>query len=165
MENKIFTDFRGFNMKFFEEHLAKEEGFREVCEVYATTNKQGVIRAFHWQGSTPETTQQKIVKPLAGKFNLRLIDMENEVIYEYNEIDNTSDPIFAKSGMLLGYVALEENSVMLYIADNKFISEENMSINPFSFGNDWNTDLELIVNDRDNSAKQIDSKYKRIVMK
>lgn len=153
MNNKIFTDERGFNMKFFEEHLAKEKGFNDVKEVFATVNGKGVIRAFHFQ-SKPKP-QQKIVKPLSGSFNIRVIDMENSVVLDYDNWNNQSDPIFVKEGNMLGYVSLEENSVMLYIADEEFQANLNSGVHPMSFGVDWNYHGELVISDRDQVAEKV----------
>lgn len=147
LTNKIFKDERGFNMKFFESHLAKEDGFSEVKEVFATTNKKGVIRALHFQ-SQPKP-QQKIIKPLSGNFNVRVVDMENKKVIEYDNWNNQSDPIFVKEGNMLGYVALEEGSVMLYIADEEFSGELNHGVHPLSFGIDWKFDGETIMSERD----------------
>lgn len=157
MQNKVFEDKRGFNMKFFENKLAEEMGFGQVKEVFATTNKKGVIRAFHYQ-SKPKP-QQKIIKVLSGKFNVRVIDMENKKIKEYDNYDNNSDPIFVKEGNMLGYVALKEDSVMLYIADEEFKGNLNSGVNPLSFGVNWNYDGEIIINDRDKDALLIDFDY------
>lgn len=162
MNNKIFTDERGFNMKFFEGHLAKEAGFNDVQEVFATVNSKGVIRAFHWQ-SQP-TPQQKIVKPLNGSFNVRVVDMENQVVKEYDNWDVTSESIFVKEGNMLGYVALEEGSVMIYIADNKFVGELNSGVHPHSFGVDWKFDGDLIISERDNKADKVDFQVDNYLM-
>lgn len=152
MKNKVFEDMRGYNMKFFEKHIAKEEGFKEVKEVFATVNKKGVVRAFHFQ-SQPKP-MQKIVKPLSGKFNVRVIDMENKEVLVYNNWGPTSDPIFVKEGNMLGYVSLEENSVMVYIADEEFVGELNSGVNPMSYGVDWDFDGELILNEKDKNAEK-----------
>lgn len=151
IKSKVFSDERGLNMKFFEEHIAKEEGFKEVKEVFATVNKKGVIRAFHYQGEPKP--MQKIVKPLSGSFNVRVIDMENKVVHEYDNVDNQSDPIFVKEGNMLGYVALEDNSIMVYIADEEFVGELNSGVHPTSFGVDWKFDGELIISEKDKKAE------------
>lgn len=153
MENKIFEDPRGFNMKFFEHEIANEFGFKEVKEVFATTNKKGVIRAFHYQGN-PQP-QQKIVKPLAGRFNVRVIDMENNIVEEFNDWTNVSEPIFVKAGNMLGYVALEENSVMLYIADEAFNGELNHGVHPFSFDVNWEYSGPFLMSERDERAVRV----------
>lgn len=154
MKNKVFEDIRGLNMKFFENEIAEKEGFNKVKEVFATVNKQGVIRAFHFQ-SKPKA-QQKIVKPLAGSFNVRVIDMENKRVIEYDNWNKLSDPIFVKEGNMLGYVALEENSVMVYIADEEFQGDLNSGVHPMSFNVDWKYNGELIISERDTLANIVD---------
>lgn len=153
MKNKIFSDERGFNMKFFEDFIAEDLGFGKVKEIFATTNKKGVIRAYHYQ--IQPKPQQKIVKPLNGSFNVRVVDMENKQILEYNNWNSKSEPIFVKEGNMLGYVALEESSIMLYIADEEFDGELNSGVNPMSFNTDWAYNGELIINDRDKFAEII----------
>lgn len=153
MNNKVFEDIRGLNMKFFQNEVAEKMGFNKVREVFATVNKKGVIRAFHFQ-SQP-MPQQKIVKPLSGKFNVRVIDIENSKVIEYDNWDNQSDPIFVKEGNMLGYVALEENSVMVYIADEEFKGEYNSGVHPLSYNVNWKYDGELIISERDKVAEKV----------
>ena len=150
MKNKVFVDHRGSHMKFFQDSLANDMGFHKVKEVFTTINKKGVVRAFHYQ-SQPKP-QQKIIKPLSGLFNIRIIDMENKEVIEYNNWSNISDPIFVKEGDLLGYVALKDDSIMLYIADEDFYSEYNTGVNPMSFNVDWKYEGDLIMSDRDKEA-------------
>lgn len=156
IEQNVFKDERGFNMKFFQDFLAKEKGFGDVKEVFATTNKKGTIRAFHYQGEP--NPQQKIVKPLSGRFNVRVIDMENNIVEEFNDWNNNSEPIFVKAGNMLGYVALEDNSVMLYIADEKFYGDLNFGVSPFSFGVDWGFSGPFIMSERDELAERVSFK-------
>lgn len=151
MENKIFKDQRGTHMKFFENLNAEELGFKKVKEIFTTINNKGAVRAFHYQGNPK--AQQKIVKPLSGKFNIRVIDMENKKIISYDNWDYESNPIFVKSGNMLGYVSLEENSTMLYVADEEFVGDLNFGVNPFSFDVDWNYEGDLIISERDKVAK------------
>lgn len=150
MKNKIFVDNRGYHMKFFQEALANDVGFNKVKEVFTTINKEGVVRAFHYQ-SNPKP-QQKIIKPLSGLFNIRVIDMENKKVIEYNNCNSISDPIFIKEGDMLGYVALEDDSIMLYIADEDFYGEHNTGVNPMSFQVDWKYKGDLIISERDKEA-------------
>lgn len=137
-------------MKFFQDSLVNDMGFNKVKEVFTTTNKKGVVRAFHYQ-SQPKP-QQKIIKPLSGLFNVRVIDMKNKKVIEYNNWNNVSDPIFVKEGDMLGYVALKDDSIMLYIADEDFHSEYNTGVNPMSFDIDWKYEGDLIMSDRDKEA-------------
>lgn len=153
MENKIFKDQRGIHMKFFENLNAEKLGFKKVREIFTTINNKGTVRAFHYQGDPKP--QQKIIKPLSGKFNIRVIDMESKNVIEYNNWNSESEPIFIKAGNMLGYVSLEDNSTMLYIADEEFDSSLNFGVNPNSFNVDWKYDGDLIMSERDKNAELI----------
>lgn len=150
MKNKVFKDERGLHMKFFENLPAEAEGFKNVREIFSTVNNEGTVRAFHFQGQP--NPQQKIVKPLSGRFNVRVIDLENKKVLEYDNVNRESDPIFVKAGNMLGYVSLEDNSTMLYIADEEFVSELNFGVHPNSYNVDWKYDGEIVMSERDMKA-------------
>lgn len=150
MKNKVFKDERGLHMKFFENLPAEAEGFKNVREIFSTVNNEGTVRAFHFQGQP--NPQQKIVKPLSGRFNVRVIDLENKKVLEYDNVNRESDPIFVKAGNMLGYVSLEDNSTMLYIADEEFVSELNFGVHPNSYNVDWKYDGEVVMSERDMKA-------------
>lgn len=150
MKNKVFKDERGLHMKFFENLPAEAEGFKSVREIFSTVNNEGTVRAFHFQGQP--NPQQKIVKPLSGRFNVRVIDLENKKVLEYDNVNRESDPIFVKAGNMLGYVSLEDNSTMLYIADEEFVSELNFGVHPNSYNVDWKYDGETVMSERDMKA-------------
>ena len=150
MKNKVFKDERGLHMKFFENLPAEAEGFKNVREIFSTVNNEGTVRAFHFQGQP--NPQQKIVKPLSGRFNVRVIDLENKKVIEYDNVNRESDPIFVKAGNMLGYVSLEDNSTMLYIADEEFVSELNYGVHPNSYNVDWKYNGEIVMSERDMKA-------------
>lgn len=150
MKNKVFKDERGLHMKFFENLPAEAEGFKNVREIFSTVNNEGTVRAFHFQGQP--NPQQKIVKSLSGRFNVRVIDLENKKVLEYDNVNRESDPIFVKAGNMLGYVSLEDNSTMLYIADEEFVSELNFGVHPNSYNVDWKYDGEIVMSERDMKA-------------
>lgn len=153
MKNKIFKDQRGAHMKFFENLNAENLGFNKVREIFSTINNKGTVRAFHYQGAPKP--QQKIVKPLSGRFNVRVIDMETQEVVEYDNCNSESNPIFVKAGNMLGYVALENDSTMLYIADEEFVGDLNFGVNPHSFDVDWKYEGDLIISERDKNAEII----------
>lgn len=155
---KDFIDNRGHNMKFYVDDNAKESGFRGVSEIFATINDKGTVRAFHYQGKL----QQKIIKPLAGSFNVRIVDTVDKTITEYNNFSLGSAPIIVKENQMLGYVSLEPNSIMVYIGDEYFDGDTNFGVNPMSYGVNWNTDLDLIMSPRDATAEVITEVYKVI---
>lgn len=180
MKTTIHDDNRGSHTKFFTRASADAYGFNDVTEVFMTTNRKGTLRGLHRQFGEG-VTQQKIVKPISGKFNVKVIFPLNELTEEtfrqnltevveqidlwpdyvvlnfYNQ-DINSNPIAVPAGAYLGYVSLEDDSRMLYIGDNNFNSEADDGRDPFSLELDWGYDGEFILSERDAHAPQLISK-------
>lgn len=154
---KSFIDHRGANSKFYVDNEVKElSDYRGIHEAFYTQNKKGTIRAFHYQGKL----MRKIVKPMNGSFNVRIVDLKEKVIYEYDNVNINSQPILVGEDQMLGYVALEEGSVMLYLGDEYFDAESNFGVNPFSYGVNWNTDIkDFVLSERDKELELIEEKF------
>jgi dTDP-4-dehydrorhamnose 3,5-epimerase len=166
-------DLRGSHMKFFTHDTASENGFNDVKEVFMTTNIKHVLRGLHRQ--TGDFPQQKIIKVVNGKFNVRVVypAVHKNVVYSNHAtktitttnndtivyFDNwTADlpPILVPNFALLGYLALEDDSKMLYIADNIFSKNDDEGYNAFdpAFSIDWGTEQKNIYqNERDRFSK------------
>lgn len=154
-------DLRGTHSKFFTSDVAFCYGFNEVREIFTTTNRRGTLRGLHRQLNP---TQQKIVKPITGKFNLRVVtpyyhdgELITASIDEYNHIDKNSAPIFVPEGAYLGYVSLEDESIMLYVADGYFNGDADDGVNPLdpTLNVNWGYNGELIMSDRDKQAPNL----------
>ena len=162
-EKRIHKDNRGEHIKFFVKDEAILDGFKEVHEVFTTINHKGTLRGLHFQ-SNPD--QQKIIKALNGLFNVRVVLKENEdyeanytykeningyTVYYFDNVGLHDKPIFAPKGALLGYVSLEDNSIMLYVADENFDSKGDNGVHPFTekLNINWNYDGEFIMSKRD----------------
>lgn len=170
-------DNRGSHQKFYTSTV--NTGQNALQEVFMTTNNKGTVRGMHRQ--LGENTQQKLIKAVNGSFNVRVIvnfdDMDlkmypkvedrcnyildeelNVAIYEYNNVDEFSAPIFVPARCLLGYVALEDNSKMIYMADDVFNGAEDDGFSIHSCGLDWGYDGEIILSDRDKAAPMYKAK-------
>lgn len=156
------TDARGGNMKFLGEQTdAYTHGFRGVRETFMTTNAKHVIRAFHWQGKP----QQKIIKALNGSFNVRVVFPELGVIEVYDNVTQSSEPIFVPDGAQLGYVALEDNSHMLYLADDVFDGPSNHGVHPNSYGVDWGVgEFTPVISQKDADAELVGMNEKFLII-
>lgn len=167
---KTHSDDRGEHSKFFIGSILEESGFNQVSEIFTTKNNYGTLRGMHRQ--LGEHTQQKVIKVMSGRFNVRVLlnvnymksyrpylFNEDVVIENYNDdflllsydnVDENSDPIFIPIGSYLGYVSLEDNSKMLYICDNDFNSNEDDGVNPITSEIDWNFNGDdFILSERD----------------
>lgn len=167
-------DLRGSHMKFFTRETAKLFNFNDVSEVFMTTNNRGTLRGLHRQ--TGEFPQQKITKVVNGKFNVRVIypsdylypiiynndctkieeTDKNDVIVYFDNRTPDSAPILVPKNALLSYVSLEDNSKMLYIADNPFVAKDDEGYNAKDprFNIDWGIDSSnLTSSKRDSQSK------------
>lgn len=176
MKTSIHTDNRGKHVKFFTKDGIEGLNYGEIKEVFMTENNAGTLRGLHRQ--TGENYQQKIIKALSGKFNVRVVlpagmakdyntDNAHEVIEHgpttvlyYDDVTLDSDPIFAPKGALLGYVALEDNSRMLYLGDGPFNAQADDGFNPNSLYIDWGYEGKITMSERDSVAPKFTQEMK-----
>ena len=166
---KVHNDNRGQHIKFFEKAFAEGACFNEVNEIFMTVNNYGTVRGFHFQ---QKPTQQKVVKPINGRFNVKIVSpfkmsaygdpsqsTDKWYLYEFDNIDETHTPLFVPGGAMLGYVALEDNSKMLYIADAPFCAEGDTGYSPIKNGSliiDWKIPNEdIILSEKDKQLEPI----------
>ena len=178
MKTKVHSDNRGDHYKFFEKSDVRSLGFQDVEEVFMTNNNKGTIRGLHRQFSEGKT-QQKVIKALSGRFNVRVvfplaeinknisildlikdatgtfIDKEFIIAY-FDGYDVDLNPILIPAGAYLGYLSLEDDSKMLYIGDNKFNAEADDGRNPFSLDIDWGSDTARYISERDQLAEPLE---------
>ena len=130
-------DNRGSHIKYF-----SQKEFN-IDEVYCTVSKKNVIRGFHQSG-----TQNKIIQVLNGKVLLVHINKAgiNEVV-----LSNESDSLYIPIGDYIGYLALEDNTIVNYLAEGKYDKEKDYAISPLVYN--WGIPAdEMIISDRDKNA-------------
>lgn len=66
-----------------------------------------------------------------------VITKDEYTIVHFDNVNFESNPIMVPAGALLGYVSLEDDSKMLYMADNDFKADEDDGFSPYSFDIDW----------------------------
>jgi dTDP-4-dehydrorhamnose 3,5-epimerase-like enzyme len=167
---KHHFDNRGVHSKFFERKISDENKFGEVHEVFMTTNNHGTLRGLHFQTNP---TQQKLTKVVSGHFNIRVVSTEvlphlefadwaasatcgdiTYFIYGWDWANDITAPIFVPENAMLGYLSLEDNAKMLYIADGAFCGQADTGYSPLSVGVplNWNAkapDIEYILSEKD----------------
>lgn len=134
MYSHVKTDNRGAHIKYF-----VKDGTFNVDEVFATYNNYRTLRGFH--GSK---NQRKIIKPLHGSFKLILLINEHndgtfDKIVVLDNFSSTSEPILVELGSYIGYMALEDGSAMSYIVEGEYKPELELSLNPLSKIELWDT--------------------------
>lgn len=122
------SDDRGIHSKVY---TGSNSFLSGVKEVYYTSNKKNTFRGMHSQIGTDKT-----LTCLNGGFIVYIIDREGKTrnTEDFLRIDNSdcyfklvqpgNPSIYIPSGCSVGYLSLEENSIMLYLSD-KIYEPEN----------------------------------------
>jgi len=134
-----------------------------VKEVFTTVNNKGTLRGLHFQ----YPTCRKILQCLNGSFNVRIVvkqedlkymnekyskvvQLNDRVIVHYDNYNNTCSSLFVPSMAALGYVSLEDNSIMNCLSSELFDSSKDVGFNYKSFKIDWNyPEEDFILNEKD----------------
>jgi len=172
---KLFTDERGVHQKFFYKDSIPKK-FEGIKEVFITQSHKGVIRGLH---SQRQPFQQKIIQVVQGYVNVRIfipkgIDVDQDfvygnkamhspcgIVYYFDCHGQQHKPLYVPAGAYIGYLALEDNTTAIYLADSDFSSEGSLTINPFdptlnidwSIPAKWGMDKEnLILSDGDKNG-------------
>lgn len=128
----------------------------EVKEVFMTTSHKDVLRGLHFQEGAP---QAKIIKPLTGSiivntvcFDPSLPEFGEVTRFEISSADEVRLYVPGRYG--LGYRVVEDNTNVLYIANEHFVSGGDTGVDPFDedLAVDWGTNIDrdsAIMSDRD----------------
>lgn len=139
-----FYDLRGellkpFHAEDFRNNLPEELHF-EVKETWFTKSKKNVIRAMHLQ--VGEFACEKIVAIIQGKVHDVILDVrENSPTYgRFFDIildEKTPKALFIPAGCAHGYKVLDDNSIVMYMANQLHVAKDDVGIRYDSFGFDW----------------------------
>lgn len=154
------SDNRGKHIKHF---MRNSLPSFSVKEVFTTVNNKGTLRGLHFQ----YPTCRKILQCLNGSFNVRIVvkqedlkymnekytkvvQLNDRVIVHYDNYNNTCSSLFVPSMAALGYVSLEDNSIMNCLSSELFDSSKDVGFNYKSFKIDWNyPEEDFILNEKD----------------
>ena len=154
-------DNRGTFFKSFYESSDFGPSTFQIREVFTTTSRIGVVRGLHFQ--LPPKSQSKLISILQGKVlevyvDLRLGSQEYGlpqtcILSDPNDGANQSS-LFIPSGFAHGYQAIEDNTIVQYLADQPFDAKLDAAINIKSFQIDWPIQP-LILSEKDLFAPHI----------
>lgn len=138
-------DNRGSHTKVFgnspERLLVKDYN---IHEVFITTNNKDVVRGMHYQ--TPG--QDKIITVLTGSLIGNILDANpaSETfgeVFHYELSANSKARIHVPGDWALGYRILEDNTKVLYLANEDFSPTGDTGIDPFDkeLALNWGTNI------------------------
>jgi len=121
LEGFLHTDERGRFCKFFEHELCDELKF-ETKEVLMSVSRKDVIRGMHFQKPLP---QAKVVWCLNGRIYDVFVDLRKKsgTYKKWHGIELSADNmrgVYIPRGFAHGFLALEDNSQVLYLADERY---------------------------------------------
>ena len=138
----VGEDSRGKFNKTFDFKKLQDLGIEfNIKESYLNTSKKNVIRGMHFQN--PPYDHQKLVSCIGGKVLDVFLDIrknsETFGIFQSIELNEMDDIIiYLPKGIAHGFLALEDNSKVLYYTDSEYNKESDTGIRWDSFGFDWN---------------------------
>jgi dTDP-4-dehydrorhamnose 3,5-epimerase len=132
IRNSVHSDHRGTHIKFFgntpEEISVADFSIREV---FMTVNRKHTIRGLYFQ----DPPVNKLVSCLTGgiRVNLICIDPANEYfgkIFRFLLLPRV-EKLYVPGSWACGYLALADETQVLYLADEDYHPEDALGINPF----------------------------------
>jgi len=131
IHNNIFCDNRGSFTKYYEATIFQDNGidFR-VDESFVTVSARNVVRGLHFQDEKP---QAKLVTVLKGKVWDVIVDLREDSEtylqwrgFELSEKNGLS--LYIPQGFAHGFVALENDTIMLYQCHGQYLKEHDTGI-------------------------------------
>lgn len=165
---KIFRDERGYFTESYNKQTFEQLG---ICSEFVQdnvsfNNKKGTLRGLHTQKG--KYAQSKLIECIEGSIYDIVVDIrEGSPTYmKWLKIflsNEKKEQLFIPTGLLHGYITLEENCKILYKVDQYYSSENEQSIayNDPSFNIDWGIETPIL-SLKDQSApffKEVDIKY------
>lgn len=154
IEPPLFEDERGqfikiFNAEAFAEHLLDSN----FAESYYSTSKKGVIRGMHFQ--TPPKAHTKLVYVTHGRITDVILDIRkgSSTYGHYITTELSTDNrhmMYIPPGFAHGFLALEDDSLVVYLQTTGYSKEHDAGVRFDSFGFDWGVEHPL-VSSRDQS--------------
>ena len=130
----------------------------DVKEVFYSISRKGVIRGMHFQ--KPPSEQEKIFTVIKGSVMDVILDLRTDSEYfgkfitiRMNEEDGRS--VLIPKGTAHGFLGLDLENIVLYLADASYSKEDEDGIRYDSFGYDWGI-IEPILSNRDLSFRGFD---------
>ena len=141
----------GFFKPYNYENLLKMGIKFDVQEVFYSVSRKGVIRGMHFQN--PPAEQEKIVTVIKGSIMDVILDLRTDSEYfgkfitiRMNENDGCS--VLVPKGTAHGFLGLDLENIVLYLADASYSRENEDGIRYDSFGYDWGV-KNPVLNERD----------------
>jgi dTDP-4-dehydrorhamnose 3,5-epimerase/CDP-3, 6-dideoxy-D-glycero-D-glycero-4-hexulose-5-epimerase len=158
LKPKVFEDERGDFVKTYHEGLFEKLGitFKPVEEFFSTSRKN-VLRGMHFQ--IPPHDHDKLVYCIRGRVLDVLLDLRSTSptykMFTSAELSRENHhQFFIPRGVAHGFLALEDDSVMVYKTSTVHAPTHDSGVFWDSFGYDWNC-FSPVISDRDRKFQEL----------
>jgi dTDP-4-dehydrorhamnose 3,5-epimerase len=157
---KIFSDERGSFFEWFQsDALATTNGATfDLAQANCSISNRGVVRGIHFAKVPPG--QGKYVTCFQGSFFDVLVDLRigSPSFGKWESVELTSDnhkAVYIPSGVGHGFMSLEDNSIFVYLCDQKYNPSNEVDITPFdeTIGISWPKGIDIVLSHKDSIAK------------
>jgi dTDP-4-dehydrorhamnose 3,5-epimerase len=148
LQPRVFEDSRGFFVKTFHAEIFYQLGIPfEPREEYYSISSAGVLRGMHFQ--SPPAAHAKLVYCLGGRVLDVVLDMRRDMPTFGHAfscmLDNVRrEVLFIPKGFAHGFLALEDNSLMVYKTETIHAPASDAGIAWNSFGFEWPTNSPVL---------------------
>jgi dTDP-4-dehydrorhamnose 3,5-epimerase len=139
--NEKFQDERGVFLKLYNQKNFKEVGVSFAPkETFFSVSKKNVLRGMHFQ--SPPYDHDKLVSCIKGRALDVFVDLRKESkgygkVYNLELTEDNAKTLFIPKGFAHGFLALSDDTIMLYEVSEGYNPDADKGINPLSIGFEW----------------------------
>ncbi len=166
-EAQVWSDERGFFREWFKSADVEKTTGRSfaVEQSNISLSSKGTLRGIHY--STAPRGQAKWITCVSGMIKDVIVDIrpDSKTFGEWISIElsgNTGRAVLIGEGLGHGFLALEENTVVVYLVSTPFSPTHEFEINPLdkNIGINWGMNFdELKISDKDISAPSLKERF------
>ncbi len=166
---KQFSDPRGTFFEWFQDSTFLEAAGHafSLSQANCSISQKGVVRGIHYADIPPG--QAKYVTCVSGSVLDVLVDLRvgsptfgkwNSVLLEMNE----RKVVYLPSGIGHAFMALEDNTTVVYLCDQRYNPKNEHEIHPLdpTIGIKWPEGIEPLLSDKDAAAPSFESIKSRL---
>lgn len=163
-------DCRGGFTKYFEKDIYSNVGIDFVLnESFASVSAKNVVRGLHFQTENP---QAKLVSVIKGSVWDVIVDLrpESSTYKKWVSVSLTEDnarSLFVPRGFAHGFLALEDNTVMLYQCDGRYSRQTDTGIlfNDPEIGINWPVEESVMIHSARDLQLMSFAEYESVIHK
>ena len=160
ISNHRWLDERGIFLKVYNQKNFDEMGIQFIPqETFISVSKKNVVRGIHFQN--PPFAHDKLISCIKGRVLDVIVDLRKSspdygqvLSLELNE--ENAKTVFIPKGFGHGFMALTDDTILLYEVSEGYNPEFDKGIHPLSIDFNWPAQ-ELIISERDQSHESFKS--------